>query len=79
MRISGASRRTRAANLGLASVPVVAKTPTTPLRVRCAAGLMAGSTPMMTRSGWRARNVAMAAAVAVLQATTIALAWRDTR
>ncbi|MNJ70833.1 hypothetical protein D3C77_673190 [compost metagenome] len=65
--------------MGLAKVPVVANTPTTPLCVRCAAGLIAGSTPMMIRSGWRWRSGAMAAAVAVLQATTMALAWRETK
>ncbi|SSW73631.1 hypothetical protein AVE30378_05977 [Achromobacter veterisilvae] len=79
MRTSGASRWISAANLGLARVPVVANTPTTPLWVRCAAGLMAGSTPMMSSPGWRCRSGAMAAAVAVLQATTMALAWRDTK
>ena len=73
----GASRCTRAANLRLASVPVVANTPITPLAVRWAAGLMAGSTPITIRPGWRARRSAMAAAVAVLQATT--MAWRRAR
>ena len=73
------TRCTRAANLRLASVPVVANTPITPLAVRWAAGLMAGSTPITIRPGWRARRSAMAAAVAVLQATTMALASRSTK
>ncbi|CCX54970.1 unknown [Bacteroides sp. CAG:1060] len=52
------------------SVPDVARTPTTPLRVRCTAGLMAGSMPTNGMS-YSALKVEMAAAVAVLHARTI--------
>jgi hypothetical protein len=55
------------------SVCVVASTPTTLDCVVNAAGLTAGSMPMIGRSK-RERSVSIAAPVAVLQATTIALA-----
>ena len=52
----------------------VASTPTTPLRVAWAAGLTAGTIPMKGICGKVARRWARAAAEAVLQATTTALA-----
>ncbi len=41
----------QAANLALCSVPVVASTPTRPLRVAAAAGFTAGSMPTMGQRG----------------------------
>ena len=59
----------------LASVTLVAITPTTPERVAAAAGFTAGSIATMGRENvWR--SVSTAAPVAVLQATTIAFAPR---
>ena len=46
-----AKRSSKAATLALCKVPVVARTPTTPLRVAAAAGLTAGSIPTMGQSG----------------------------
>ena len=51
----------------------VASTPTTPLRVARQAGFTAGSMPTMGRSAYFSRRKSMAAAVAVLQATTTIL------
>ena len=51
-------------------VPAVAKTPTVPVFVNWAAGLIAGSIPMNFME-YSSLSVRMAAAVAVLQATTI--------
>ncbi|MOA22269.1 hypothetical protein D3C78_1428160 [compost metagenome] len=73
-RTSWAKRSSRAAKRALFRVPVVASTPTTPLRVAAAAGLTAGSMPTMGSPGCRSRSSATAATVAVLQATTNALA-----
>ena len=56
-----------------ASVLRVAITPTAPVRVRAAAGFSAGSTPTSGMAGQASRSAPMAAAVAVLQATTRAL------
>ncbi|MNT83959.1 hypothetical protein D3C72_2239050 [compost metagenome] len=50
-RTSPAKRSSSAANLALFKVPVVASTPTTPLRVAAAAGFTAGSMPTMGSSG----------------------------
>ena len=66
------------ANFSLASVWRVASTPTTPERVRCAAGLMAGSMPTMGTAK-RRRNASSAALDAVLHATTTAFACRVSR
>lgn len=73
-RTSLAKRSSNAANFALFNVPVVASTPTTPERVASAAGLTAGSIPTSGRSGYSRRSSAMPAAVAVLHATTNALA-----
>jgi len=51
----------------------VASTPTTPERLRSTAGLTAGSMATTGRA-WRARSRCAAAPLAVLQATTMALA-----
>ena len=56
--------------LSALSVPAVARTPTTPVLVSAAAGFTAGSMPTK-QIGYSFLNVAMAAAVAVLHATTM--------
>ena len=62
------------------SVPAVARTPTTPVFVALAAGFTAGSIPI-NLTGNSSLSVAMAAAVAVLHATTMmsapfSIRWR---
>ena len=74
-----AQRCSRAANFSSRSVASVASTPMQPPGWRETASLSAGSMPMMTRSGQRARSSPMAADVAVLQATTRAFAPRSNR
>ncbi|MNT78019.1 hypothetical protein D3C72_2172120 [compost metagenome] len=59
-----------AAKRWLLTVPCVAITPTLWVLLCRAAGLSAGSTPMMGRPGLPSRRLSMAAAVAVLQAMT---------
>src|SRR6218665_2680939 len=68
-----ASEASSLPNLALPSVPRVPITPTWPVCVSARAGLSAGSRPTSGRPGWRWRSSSMAAAVAVLQATTSAL------
>ena len=66
---------TRRSRFVLASVTLVAITPTTPDRVAAAAGFTAGSMATIGRENvWR--RTSTAAPVAVLQATTTALAPR---
>jgi len=55
----------------LRAVISVASTAMRPLWLAAAAGLTPGSTPTTAMAGWRWRRAVMAAAVAVLQATTI--------
>ena len=76
---SWAKSSSRAAKRELWRVPTVARIPTTPLRVAATAGFTAGSMPMMGTSGHAVRSVAAAAAVAVLQAITNALAPRPNK
>ncbi len=49
----------------------MASTPITLLEVTAAAGFTAGSMPTKVRCGWSERSRSMAAAVAVLQASTM--------
>ena len=51
----------------------MASTPTTPLRVARQAGFTAGSIPTIGSGAYPARRLSIAAAVAVLQATTTSL------
>ncbi|MCY1457821.1 hypothetical protein D9M71_751470 [compost metagenome] len=50
-RTSLAKRSSKAANFALCKVPVVASTPTTPVRVAAAAGFTAGSMPTIGQCG----------------------------
>lgn len=68
-----ANSRTNLRYRSLVMVRVVAMTPTTPVCVAAAAGLIAGSMPMIGMSSV-SRIVLTPSAVAVLQETTMALA-----
>jgi hypothetical protein len=73
MRAPFAQVSARRANRGLAMVRRVASTPTIPVLVAAAAGFTAGSMATIG-TGHRARSASTAMPVAVLHATTIALA-----